>query len=676
MRNLPECLGVYCTMRCVALILLCCCPALAQAPKQEPIEAALTAAQRGNGGSAGDAAAARNQARSLLQQVPVDEPRFSMWAQSVSQLYRNQGWNAQARAVLQEALDRTGALPDSASSRLMILRALGEAWRQDGNLLKAVPYFERTAAEESAASRATGAPGPKGMRPALLLGPNSRFGGVYYGNPVSAYLQLASLYRQLGWTDSVQATAEKVRSIGGNDPFALAQFYEQFGAADEAVNAYRKIAEDASAPDQKAAALESLASFYARHQNSADAAATQQQAIAALQLSGKNNTAYRLTWMRQTLASYLQRAGQAGQAEAFYQEAMRTAESTPIESQMVTNYARFLAETNRGTQGESVLNTYLSEHADLNDGQRVGVLYTLADLARRRGDKSAADRYQQSAQAAQPPPPAVSSGIADAVEKANTAIRQHRFDDAFTLALQAVDIASSAPDGRQAIWSIPAIANSLASNKQLDRAEQLYERLLSLGEMWSQQGIQPMTSMLQGYANYVMAHRDRINDVPAVIERYRNALIAADGTDTANVLEAVRMKINFQRSHTSADAVTSAEELLRLQESFSGDTSEPYMNDLEFAATVFTAAGEAERALPLRRKAVAIADRFGGPGTNDSRRGWTRMSLANTLAQLKRFDEAEGLAAEAVALQKDLAPQLDQIRRMKAQASSVAASGQ
>jgi hypothetical protein len=92
------------------------------------------------------------------------------------------------------------------------------------------------------------------------------------------------------------------------------------------------------------------------------------------------------------------------------------------------------------------------------------------------------------------------------------------------------------------------------------------------------------------------------------------------------------------------------------------------MNDLQLAASVYSAAGDADHALPLLRQAVAIADRIAGPG--DGRRAWTRVSVAQTLARLKQFDEAERLAEEAVALQKNLAPQLAQIRRMQAQASA------
>jgi Flp pilus assembly protein TadD len=78
---------------------------------------------------------------------------------------------------------------------------------------------------------------------------------------------------------------------------------------------------------------------------------------------------------------------------------------------------------------------------------------------------------------------------------------------------------------------------------------------------------------------------------------------------------------------------------------------------------VYEASGDSLRALPLRRQAVTIADLH--PFYSDWRRPQTRMELALTLAQLGQFDEAETLGEEAVALQPNLAQQLEQIRQMK-----------
>jgi tetratricopeptide (TPR) repeat protein len=183
---------------------------------------------------------------------------------------------------------------------------------------------------------------------------------------------------------------------------------------------------------------------------------------------------------------------------------------------------------------------------------------------------------------------------------------------------------------------------------------------------WSQQTIQPLLTVAQSYAQYLMSQPGRANDVPAAIERYRDALLQAHGSDSAQTLEALRMTINFQRSQAQwQQAAISTQELLKQQESFTGNTSEPYLSDLEIAAGVYESAGDHQRALPLRRQAVTIADLVAAPNANDWSRAWARISLARVLARLGQFDEAESVARQAVALQKGLEADLAQIRKMK-----------
>jgi Flp pilus assembly protein TadD len=117
-----------------------------------------------------------------------------------------------------------------------------------------------------------------------------------------------------------------------------------------------------------------------------------------------------------------------------------------------------------------------------------------------------------------------------------------------------------------------------------------------------------------------------------------------------------------------------------LQESLSGDTSEPYLGDLQTAARMYEAAGDSARALPLFRKAITIADSLAVPN-NDWRRSQARMDAALALARLGQFDEAETLGEEAVAMQRTmrtpmppLAQQLEQIHRMKQAAVTALAS--
>jgi tetratricopeptide (TPR) repeat protein len=193
--------------------------------------------------------------------------------------------------------------------------------------------------------------------------------------------------------------------------------------------------------------------------------------------------------------------------------------------------------------------------------------------------------------------------------------------------------------------------------------------------------MQPLIAATQNYAHFLMGERERLGEVPAAIEQYRRILTDANGTDSGSLAEPLRMKIEFERSRSQWEkADVSARELLEFQERLSGNTSEPYLGDLETAARVYEAAGDSARALPLLRQAVTIADLL-ATRNDDGRRLQTRMNAALALARLGQFDEAETLGEEAIGLQgrmrppgPALAPQLEQIRRMKQAAAAASAS--
>jgi tetratricopeptide (TPR) repeat protein len=112
-----------------------------------------------------------------------------------------------------------------------------------------------------------------------------------------------------------------------------------------------------------------------------------------------------------------------------------------------------------------------------------------------------------------------------------------------------------------------------------------------------------------------------------------------------------------------------------LQESLSGNTSDPYLTDLQNVARMYEAAGDAARTLSVLRKAVAVADLLATPN-DDWRRSQTRMDAALALARMGQFDEAVALGEEAVALSRTmraprppLAQELEQIRFMKQNAA-------
>jgi len=174
-----------------------------------------------------------------------------------------------------------------------------------------------------------------------------------------------------------------------------------------------------------------------------------------------------------------------------------------------------------------------------------------------------------------------------------------------------------------------------------------------------------------------MSQTERLGEVPAAIEQFRRVLADANGPDSATLVEPLQMSVEFERSQMQWDkADASARELLQLQESLSGNTSEAYLRDLQTAAQVYDAAGDSARALPLRRNAITIADLLATPNTF-WRRSETRIDAALTLARLGQFDEAEALGEEAVAMQRTiptprppLEQQLEQIRGMKRDAAN------
>jgi tetratricopeptide (TPR) repeat protein len=139
------------------------------------------------------------------------------------------------------------------------------------------------------------------------------------------------------------------------------------------------------------------------------------------------------------------------------------------------------------------------------------------------------------------------------------------------------------------------------------------------------------------------------------------------------------MELESSRSQwENADA--SARQLLELQESLSGNTSDPYLTDLQNVARMYEAAGDATRTLSVLRKAVAVADLLATPN-DDWRRAQTRMGAARALARIGQFDEALALGEEAVALSRTmraprppLAQELEQIRWMKQNAVAAGAN--
>ena len=202
------------------------------------------------------------------------------------QLYQNSGLNGQARAILQEALNRIGTLPDWHPSRIAMLSTLADSWQQDGSLLKAAGLLEQVAAAQAAAPPVTASqPAMRGVVVSGFRESCCAFGG-YVANGINLYIHLADLYQQLGRPDAVAAVVAKMRAVASKNEGQLAGYFEQHGQLEEAAAIYKKLAEQsADVPETQANSWQSLANIYSRQQHYADAIDAIQRAIAAVQSS-------------------------------------------------------------------------------------------------------------------------------------------------------------------------------------------------------------------------------------------------------------------------------------------------------------------------------------------------------------------------------------------------------
>jgi tetratricopeptide (TPR) repeat protein len=383
--------------------------------------------------------------------------------------------------------------------------------------------------------------------------------------------------------------------------------------------------------------------------------------------------------MRQNLAGYMREAGQLEEADQVYQQILQESHGGPLETQMLGMYAMHLGQTERGAQGVSLLKEYVAENANLDPQQKMTVLFNLANVTRTMGDSRAAEEYEHAGQALQPlppPPPEGQTRIGEEVQKAQAALNENRVDDAYSLVLHSIDAAAQASDGQQVEWLGPQLAHALAAHKEPAKAEQLFRRLFALAQDWSVNNVQPLIGVTQNYARFLMNQPDRLGDAPAAIEQYRRVLTDANGVDSASLAEPLRMRMELESSRSQwENADASSRELLQLEESLNGNTSDPYLTDLQNVARMYAAAGDGARTIALLRKAVAIADLLATPN-DDWRRSQTRMDAARALANLGQFDEAETLGEEALALSRTmpiprppLAQELEQIRFMKQNAA-------
>jgi hypothetical protein len=670
--------------RCLTYFLFAS-PLLAQTvrpePQQAPVDALIQSYQSAlSNGKFTEAAAKRDEARGLLNQIPANDPLFANWAQRISGIYENDGFGSHARDVLEQALARTAALGDQSPARTALLGALANSWQQDRNLLKALSYTEQAVAaaemqppQKAPAQTAATAWFSPSMGAIFGAFSSSRV-AVFRGGPgaenAELYQRLFNLYRELGRPQDAAAVLTRINAHVKNSDGLLASLYQQQGQTDEASAIYKRQAAEASDPQQAAGALQQLANLDQGAQRYADAASAMQEAIGKLESSGDPNAVQGAVWMRQSLANMLRQAGQPQAADEVYRQLMADGASRQVS--VVTGYADFLAQTNRAGQAEKLLQDYQNSQVNSEPWEQNSLMMALANVERLSGKPDLAEEYQRRALAEQPRPT-----VAVAVEssqRASEAANAGKLDEAFNLTLQALD--SSRDD--YSLQTAGSVASVLAARQAPAKADEIYRRILTLAENRSAATAAPLSFAMQNYAR-TLRDQARWGEFEQILERYRATLTAARGSGTGWLEDAVRLRTDaVYRPERRHDALAASQELVKLEESLSGSTSEPYLRATQTLASAMEVNGDRAAALPLHRKTVTIADLV--YPANDARRATTRLSAAMALANQQQFEEAEQLAREAIAIGQHVqppqaaafAPALQQILQMKqaAQASS------
>ena len=643
--------GVYTGMYRASLVLLCIGTALSQAPQPDPIFAKRDAFWKARReGRFADAAALREEARATLHQLPADAGPFPSWVQTVVEMYQSGARTAQARAVVEEALARTGKSGTSNPNRLAMLSNLAQLWQQDGNLLKAVLCQEQAVAEaEKPAAALPIRPAPAGGVWAAVSGRITRFG--FSTDLGGAYQQLADLYRQLGRRETVETVVDRVRQLAAKqDDGRYAWFFQRYGHDQEALAMFRQQVAGAASPQQAVSAWQQLADFYSAQGQYDQAISATQQAIAAARASGANDI-----WPRQTLISILQQAGRTGQIDEVYQGMLATAGNTQDgnQFQVLLNYANYLAGAKRGAEAETLLADYRKDHPDLPEGQDWSLLNALSYAAGSSGDEKRAKAYREQAAAKQPGPKVapIGSEIAPDFQKAQSMAQEGKTGEALALALQAIGKAPNAPDREQVAWLAPSLAGIL-EQKKATGAVQIYGRLFAVLEDWAADTQQPLLSATENYLHLLISQREPWAEVPVALDHFRGLLIAAHGADSAPQKNALQMTIEFAYARNAPEtALQTAMETVMLEESLSGTASEAYLGELRTLAECQLRAGQPEASADTYLKRVAIAD--AGYAAGEMIRGYARTDAGQALARQGQFDEAERLAAEAVELSKN-----------------------
>ncbi len=590
-------------------------------PQEAPINVATNAFWKAqNEGRFADAVAQREEARRLLAKAAPDDPRFANWVESLARIYQNAGMAIDARAIVEGGLDRAAVLVASHPARIALLNLMSDFWQQDRNPLKSLVYLEKAvAALELGKNAPQAGPTPgaalgntKWVRSAAFVSGNRvtflNSPGVYDGQPRAdsqsfVYQRLADLYRRLGRPDAARDTLAKMAALATTDE-ARASMAEQTGQFEEAAALYKKIAEtqpvNVPGPWAQVNALQSLARMYQNNQEYDKAAAALNQTILVLNNSGMTEAGNQVSSVRQNLAHLYQQAGNLEAAEQTYQQSIAQAPAE-MRFQMLSGYATFLGSTKRAGQGEQLLRDYMDSGAIKQPWEESNVWMMLAQLARQGGDPKRGDEYQSMAtakqQAMQTRDNVDRVTIQPLLQKAQAAGAGHP-EDAFALALEAMRQATPANDRESVVHFVSSLASSLA-NKNFDKAQQLFDRLLVLVDGWMEQTRNPSLTARQQYVRFLFrpGHWEQAGDA---IASYRETLIASHGEGTGWMEEVLNLTVDLERGRNSGKALPAARELLALEESLAGKTSEPCLRGLEVLANVTEQTDDPASALEAR----------------------------------------------------------------------------
>jgi hypothetical protein len=338
-------------------------------------------------------------------------------------------------------------------------------------------------------------------------------------------------------------------------------------------------------------------------------------------------------------------------------------------------YANFLSSSNRGAQALALLTTFRASQLGLEPMEDFRLLSAMANAARGLGDNEQAAKYDAELQAKQReemPDLLVVPVMDDLFGKAEAAASEGRIAEALGLAMQGLTAAGSAENREPVGWQIPAITSAMTAKGGNAAVEQLYAQALLAAESWVDDSLVPLLNLEQSRAGGLIQDPLRRGEARLWIDRYRELLVAARGSDSGTLAEPMRMSLQLEQARPAPVSAVPALDLVAFEEGVNGGTSEPFLEALGALAETYQMNQEWDRVAGVRRRMVQIGDLAYEDG--DVRRGQTRAELAMALAQMGRFVVAEQMALEAIAAGRGVRRtpgasfegMLQQIRQMRA----------